>query len=82
MPQRLYREIMAALQPYEHNHNTGVNYEIATLLWIARAAGLTEAEYGNVAAYLRRIAKKNQNTRITEKRSRLFEQVFHILGLS
>jgi hypothetical protein len=63
MPQRLYREIMAALQPYEHNHNTGVSYEIATLLWIARAAGLPDPEYGNVAAYIRRIAKKNQKGR-------------------
>jgi hypothetical protein len=60
MPHRLYREIMAALQPYETNHNTGVSYEIATLLWIARAAGLAEAEYGNVAAYVRKIAKKNR----------------------
>ena len=60
MPHRLYREIMAALQPYETNHNTGVSYEIATLLWITRAAGLTEAEYGKVAAYVRKIAKKNR----------------------
>ena len=63
MPKRLYREIMAALQPYENNRNTGVSYEIATLLWLARAVGLTDAEYADVASYVKTLARKNKKGR-------------------
>lgn len=63
MPRRLYREILAALQPYENNRNTGVSYEIAVVLWIARAVGLTAAEYARVASYVKNIAKKNPKGR-------------------
>lgn len=63
MPKRLYREIMAALQPYEKNQNTGVSYEIATLLWLARSVGLTDAAYRDVTAYIKNIARKNKKGR-------------------
>ena len=63
MPRQLYRALLAALKPYEENHNTGVSYEIATVLWIARAGGLTDHEYASVASYVKTIAKKNPKGR-------------------
>lgn len=50
------RFIVPALHPYLTNKNTGNCYEIATILWLARRAGTTVADYATLKPLIDEIA--------------------------
>ncbi len=63
MPKSLFKVILTALQEYEDNHNTGISYEIATLLWMCRACGLSESNYAKIVSYVKSLASNTPKGR-------------------